>query len=298
MRRRELVLAPLLTPPPSILVHEHVMVDFVGAANIGPGRYDPEEVATLARPHLEAIRALGCRRLHECTPNFIGRDPKLLARLAKECRLELWTNTGLYGAADFKYLPDFARRESAAELAARWIAEARQGIDGVKPRFIKIGVNRGPLHPLDRKLMEAAVLTSRATGLTIASHTGDGAAALDQLAILQAARYAPAKWVWVHAQNERDHAIHERVARAGGWVEFDGISEKSLDWHLDCVRFMAANQLLHRTLISQDSGWYHVGELKGGNYRPYTYLYTDFLPKLDAAWRNQLLWVNPRQAFG
>lgn len=298
MRRRELLLAPLVTPPPSILVHEHVMVDFAGAANIRPGRYDAEEVASVARPHLEAIRALGCRRLIDCTPNFIGRDPKLLARLSRECRLEIWTNTGLYGASNFKYLPDFARRESAEELAARWIVEARDGIDGIKPRLIKIGVNRGPLHPLDRKLVEAAVLTSRATGLTIACHTGDGAAALDQLAILQAARYSPAKWVWVHAQNERDHAIHERIARAGGWVEFDGINEKSLEWHLDSIRFMASRQLLHRTLISQDSGWYHVGEPGGGTYRPYTYLYTHFLPQIDAAWRTQLLWTNPRKAFG
>lgn len=274
------------------------MVDFAGAANIRPGRYDAEEVASVARPHLEAIRALGCRRLIDCTPNFIGRDPKLLARLSRECRLEIWTNTGLYGASNFKYLPDFARRESAEELAARWIVEARDGIDGIKPRLIKIGVNRGPLHPLDRKLVEAAVLTSRATGLTIACHTGDGAAALDQLAILQAARYSPAKWVWVHAQNERDHAIHERIARAGGWVEFDGINEKSLEWHLDSIRFMASRQLLHRTLISQDSGWYHVGEPGGGTYRPYTYLYTHFLPQIDAAWRTQLLWTNPRKAFG
>jgi phosphotriesterase-related protein len=163
----------------------------------------------------------------------------------------------------------------------------------VKPRFIKIGVNKGPLHALDRKLVEAAVLTSKATGLTIACHTGDGAAALEQLAMMP----KPAKWIWVHAQNERDLAIHERVARAGGWVEFDGISPRSLDRHLEAVRFMAGKGLLHRTLISQDAGWYHVGEPKGGDYRGYSYLYTDFLPKLEPAWREQLMWTNPRRAF-
>ena len=176
IRRRDLLFSPLAAQaaaPPSILVHEHIMVDFVGAAKIQPGRYDSVEVAALALPHLKSIRALGCRRLLECTPNFLGRDPKLLVRLARESGVEIWTNTGLYGAGDFKYLPDYAQRESSADLAARWIGEARSGIDGVKPRFIKIGVNRGPLHPLDRKLMEAAILTSRATGLTIAAHTGD-----------------------------------------------------------------------------------------------------------------------------
>ncbi len=298
MQRRDFLLAPLAQATPSILVHEHVMVDFVGAAAIRPGRYQPDEVAAIALPHLKALHALGCRRLLECTPNFLGRDPLLLQRLARDSGLELWTNTGLYGAGDFKYLPDFARRESASELAARWIAEARGGIDGVRPRFIKIGVNRGPLHPLDRKLVEAAVLTSRATGLTIAVHTGNGAAALEQLSILRTMRHSPAKWVWVHAQSERDHAIHQRVAESGGWVEFDGISPGSLQWHLDCIRFMAEHKMLHRTLISHDAGWYHVGEPRGGDYRGYTCLYTDLLPKLDAATRTQLLWTNPRRAFG
>jgi phosphotriesterase-related protein len=106
------------------------------------------------------------------------------------------------------------------------------------------------------------------------------------------------KFVWVHAQNEKDHAIHEKAARAGAWVEFDGIGPKSAGWHLDCVRFMAEKNLLGRTLISQDAGWYNVGSPQGGDYRGYTYIYTDFLPSLDPAWRTALMQVNPEEAFG
>ena len=57
--------------------------------------------------------------------------------------IEIWTNTGLYAAGDHKYLPEYAHRESAEQLAKRWILEAQRGVDGMKPRFIKIGVNRG-----------------------------------------------------------------------------------------------------------------------------------------------------------
>jgi phosphotriesterase-related protein len=88
------------------------------------------------------------------------------------------------------------------------------------------------------------------------------------------------------------------MARAGAWVEFDGIGPKSADWHLECVRFMQSKGLLNRTLISQDSGWYRVGEPAGGEYRGYTYIYTDFLPRLDAGWITPLMWENPRRAFG
>ena len=49
-----------------------------------------------------------------------------------------------------------------------------------------------------------------------------------------------------------------------------------------CVRFLAAKGLLNRTLISQDAGWYRVGEPSGGDFRGYTYLYSDFLPLLQS----------------
>ena len=300
MTRREALTAAMAAalPKRSILVHEHVMVDFVGAAGIRPGRYDAEEVFRAAKPKLEEIAKFGCRRLQECTPNYLGRDARLMKRLAEATGIDIWTNTGLYGAGNFKYLPEFAKTETAAQLARRWIAEWREGIDGVKPRFIKIGVNKGPLDPLDRKLVEAAGITSKETGLTIAVHTGDGRAALDEMEILGSQGLNLAKWVWVHAQNERDHAVHERVARAGGWVEFDGINARGHAWHLQCVRHMAKQNLLGRVLLSQDSGWYRVGEPGGGQYNGYGYIYTDFLPQLEPGWVSRLMWDNPRKAFG
>jgi phosphotriesterase-related protein len=279
----------------SVLVHEHVLVDFIGADKIRPARYDLAEVFRVARPKLEELKRRGCQRLLECTPDFLGRDPELLARLSDAVGIEIWSNTGLYGAANHKFVPDFAQTESAEQLAKRWIAETRERW---RPRFIKIGVNRGPLDELDQKLVHAAALTSRHTGLTIASHTGDGAAALQQLDIIASEKASPSKFVWVHAQNERDHSIHEKVARVGAWVEFDGIGPKSAPFHLACVRYLAGKDLLKRTLISQDSGWYHVGEPGGGEFRGYTYIYDEFLPKLEPDQASVLMFENPRAAFG
>jgi phosphotriesterase-related protein len=282
---------------PNTLVHEHILVDFIGADAITPGRYDAADVVRVAKPKLEAIYALGCRRFLECTPNYIGRDPALIRRLADDTGLDIWTNTGLYAAANYKFVPAFARTESAEQLAARWIAEYERGIDGVKPRFIKIGVNKGPLGDLDRKFVEAAALCSRETGLTIAAHTGDGSAALEELEIV-AARVPAQRFVWVHAQNELDHEVHAKVAKAGAWVEFDGINAKSANWHRQCVTAMERRGLLGQTLISQDSGWYSPGEPDGGNYRGYDFIYRDFLPSLPEEWRSVLLRENPKRAFG
>ena len=74
---------------PSILVHEHVLVNFARA------KYDPDAVFAIVKPKLDAVVQLGCSRFQDCTPNFIGRDPKLLMRLTDACGIEIWTNTGL-----------------------------------------------------------------------------------------------------------------------------------------------------------------------------------------------------------
>ena len=132
------------------LPHEHVMVDFIGADQVSPDRYNAEEVFTTMLPLLKAAKAEGIESFVECTPNFLGRDVRLLEGLAKASGLHILTNTGLYQG---KFLPEFAHKEDADALAERWVKEAKEGIDGTKirPGFIKIAVNPGHLLPIDRK---------------------------------------------------------------------------------------------------------------------------------------------------
>jgi phosphotriesterase-related protein len=286
------------------LMHEHVLVDFIGAAAVSPSRYDADAVVKAALPHLQQVRQLGCSTLVECTPAYLGRDPTLLARLAEASGLTILTNTGYYGAAKDKHVPPFAFAETHEQLAARWIREAERGIDGtgIKPGLIKTGVDEAPLSEIDARLIRAAAATHRATGLVIASHTGSGAAAMQALDLLDAAGVPASAFIWVHAQSERDASYHVRAARRGAWVEFDGISPAGLDRHLELVHHLRSQQLLDRVLVSHDAGWYHVGEPGGGTYRPYDTLFTAFVPGLErrgftAAEVRQLLVENPRRAL-
>ncbi len=286
------------------LVHEHVLVDFVGADRVSPSRYDADQVFDVALPHLVDVRERGCRTLFEATPAYLGRDPALLRRLSEASGLQIVTNTGYYGAASDKHVPAHAYRESAAELATRWTREFTGGIDGtdIRPGFLKIGVDSGELSEIDRKLVEAGALCHLETGLTIAVHTGDGEAALDSLETRRRQRVAPSAYVWVHAQNEKDREIHDRAARAGAWVEFDGVGWGPHGAHVEAVIDMAGRGHLGRLLVSQDAGWYHVGEPEGGTYRPHTVLFDEFVPALRAGGLSQddvnaLLVENPPRAF-
>jgi predicted metal-dependent phosphotriesterase family hydrolase len=286
------------------LMHEHVLVDFIGADRIRRDRYEPDAVFARMRPFLEQAKAAGCRTIVECTPAWLGRDPWLLQRLSRATGVILLTNTGIYGAAHDKFVPAAARTMSAEQLAENWITEARNGIEGtgIKPAFMKIGVDAGPLSELDAKLVRAAALTHRATGLPIASHTGDGVAAMAQLDLLASLNVPPGAFIWVHAQNEENRDLHRQAAARGGWVEFDGIGEDSVDAHVALVRNMRNKGQLARTLVSQDAGWYNVGDSDGGSPRPYTTLFERFLPALrkaglSAAEERRLIVDNPREAL-
>jgi len=287
------------------LMHEHIVTDLRDPGARRPEDYNREEAVRVALPHLEELRRAGCRTLVEITPIHIGRDPEALRMLAEKTGLHIVCATGIYGAAKQRFIPDYALRESAEELAQRYAREFREGIGdtGIKTGVIKTGVNAAtPLPEIERKLVRAAALAHKQTGLTVASHTGPGAPALEELDILASVGVAPKSLIWVHAQGEKDHEIHRWVAREGAWVEFDGIGPKSMDWHLECVRFMAEAGLLRRTLVSQDAGWYHPGEPGGGDYRGYTLLFTQFVPKLRASGFSQqeidqLLVRNPAAAL-
>jgi phosphotriesterase-related protein len=286
------------------LMHEHVLVDFIGAAEATPSRYDADAVFARVLPYLEQARTLGAATLVECTPAHLGRDARLLQKLAKASGLNILSNTGYYGANKDKHLPPHAFTETAQQLAARWIREHEHGIDGtgITPAFMKIGVDAGPLSEVDAKLVRAAAITHKATGLPIAAHTGNGVAALEEMDILDRAGVPLSSFIWVHAHSEPDGALHQKAAARGAWVEFDGIAPKSVDRHVDLVLAMQKGGRLDRVLVSHDAGWYRVGEANGGEFRPFDTLFAAFVPALRAAGLTeadvrQLLVDNPRRAL-
>ena len=265
-----------------VLPHEHILVDFIGADKTGYDRWDKKQVIKRASPYLEMLKNSNFATLVECTPAYLGRDPKLLLALADQTGLNLITNTGYYGARNFIFLPDHAKIETAEQLAQRWINEFENGIEdtGIRPGFIKIGVNGKSLLPLEQKLIRAAALTHKSTGLTIASHTGPAIAALQQIEILVQMSIHPGAFIWVHAQNESDLSKHIEAAKLGAWISLDGFSEKKVAVYVEMLLNLKHHGLLNKALVSHDAGWYTPGEKNGGNYVGYTDIAVHLMPTL------------------
>ncbi|TXE02665.1 phosphotriesterase [Algoriphagus aquimarinus] len=287
------------------LIHEHMLVDFIGADSVSPERYSQEAVIAKVLPYLLEVRKYGVKTIFDCTPSYLAKDPVLLRKLSEQSGIQLITNTGLYGTQKGRFLPDYAFTETAEELSERWIDEYENGIEGtgIKPGFIKISVNEDdPLGEMDSKLVRAAGLTFEQTGLKIYSHTGTWNTAKQEVAILKEMGIDPSAFVWVHAQAEQDFQNYQNAANLGVWISMDGIGW-SLDEYVERLLFAKENEILDQVLISHDAGWYDPAKPNGGDFVPFTNIFEKLMPALNAKgfdeddWK-MLLEENPKRAFG
>ncbi|MCM4151018.1 aryldialkylphosphatase [Arenibacter sp. N53] len=286
------------------LSHEHILVDFIGADSIQPDSWNHDAIIAEVSPYLDELAAFKVNYFVDATPTYLGRDVSLLEKLAVKTGLRVITNTGLYGARNNKFLPQYVQEISAEDLAEKWIGEFKNGIDGtsIKPGFIKIGVDTAdPLDTLHEKLVKAAALTSLETGLTIASHTGKAIGLWPQLKILKEMGVSPNSFIWVHAQAEDDNNTYLKAAAIGCWISLDGLGW-DVDRHLNKLLFAKEHSILDRILISHDAGWYDP-QKQQQTITPYTNIFTELLPELRIRGFteediNLLMSVNPAKAYG
>tara|TARA_R110002167_G_scaffold49412_4_gene144726 strand:+ start:622 stop:1647 length:1026 start_codon:yes stop_codon:yes gene_type:complete len=295
------------------LIHEHIMVDWVGADSTGYHRWNRSKIVERALPYLEQLKAHGITSFLDCTPAYLGRDPYILKELSERTGLHILTNTGYYGAGNNKYIPKSLMDASPKEMAARWITEFRQGIDGsgIRPGFIKISVDNDTiLSEMHMNLVKAAARTHLVTGMTIVSHTGTDGPALAQLKMLKEMGVSPKAFVWTHAQNGT-MAGYLEAASQGAWISLDNINDLptnkpdspgTIAWFVKTLLELKDHGILNHILISHDAGWYNVGEKNGGDYRGYTDLFTKLIPKLEENGFTQndidmMLRQNPKRAY-
>jgi phosphotriesterase-related protein len=239
------------------------------------------------QPYLLAAKQRGVRGFVDCTPAYVGRDPRILKKLAMTTGLHILTNTGYYGDAEGRYLPPSAHLETAEKIAARWLAEWHHGIEdtGVRPGFVKIRVDglapeRSHLSEMDGKLLAAAAAVSRGTHMAVTCHS-PGPSGLSAALRFAAEGGDAGKFIVAHC-DDNGFGLNGKITAAGSWVSIDGIGRKPIADHLAIVLPLLQNSP-DRLLLSMDSGWYNVGEPDGGKISGFTALTDNFLPALRAA---------------
>lgn len=287
------------------LEHEHILTDFYRDDDNQPQSYTTAQVMDKVIPELLKAKALGIQTVVECTPAYLGRDVKLLKALSEKTGMYILTNTGYYGAQNNRFLPPEVLLMPAEALAGKWIAEFEHGIagTGIKPGFIKIGVDRKALSEFHATLARAAALTHKATGLTIMAHSGPAIAAFQELEILREEGVSPEAFIWTHATDEKDSTRLVEAAKTGAWISADkyGWDESLTVRYPRLLKMMKDQGVLDKVLISHDAGWYDPGQPEM-DFKPYTAIPEKLIPDLKKLGFtdediNQLLIKNPANAF-
>ena len=114
------------------LMHEHVLVDFIGADKVSAGRYDADEAFETRSPASRTGAARSdAQTLVECTPAYLGRDPGLVEAPVRGVRREHPHQYGLLRSGEGQASARArAHRDRRAVWRQRWTHEAERGIDG------------------------------------------------------------------------------------------------------------------------------------------------------------------------
>ena len=289
-----------------ILPHEHLFTDLRGPHVPGYAQGEPSAVIKLVEPHLAEAAATGVTALVECSTVGVGRNLSILRNLAQATSIHIVPPTGVYRDA---YIPDSLRELSEGNLAALWIKELSEGMEGTSMRagFIKLAMSDDGPTDLEVRNLRAAARASQSTGAAIASHTIGGRIAKMEMEVLEGAGLDLGRFIWVHAQTEPDFSILKEAARHGAYVELDtvGASFQSQSELLEIAIALIEAGFVNRLLLSHDAGWYNPARSDGlpeDGYRGYTALAQDFIPALLGRGVSQeevrrITVHNPAQAF-
>jgi phosphotriesterase-related protein len=282
------------------LIHEHLYTDLRPLRGRDEVPVPSADVLAANLPLLISARQAGITAMAECTPAGIGRTPDLYRRHSLESGVHIIAATGLYKEP---LLPRIAYEWSVEKLADWMIAEIEIGmirgtagpaeldvpapaVDAPKAGLIKLASSDSGLQEVEAKTLRAALKAAAATGAPIVSHSPNSAAALAQLDIIDAEGGDPSRFVVVHANAEPDFRRHLEIARRGAYLEYDSIGADSDDSMVTLVKRLLDAGYEYQTLLSQDvCGWIVEWPSSAhlANSRRFSYIVTDFLPKLRQA---------------
>jgi phosphotriesterase-related protein len=284
-----------------ILPHEHIFVEFRPPTHPEHAVADVTDVVALMAPEVKKAQALGVTAIVDCTPVGVGRRVDLLRAVTEATGMPLVAPTGIYREPT---VPAWAQAASEAKLTAWMLSELRGEIEdsGVQAAWIKLSVGDDGITDCEAKILRAAARAGKETNAVIGVHTARGRVVRDQLDIIESVGYTADRFIWIHTQKEPDFNLHLEMARRGVWLEYDEIGNGDDEYYLEHIHRVLDAGLGDQLMLSHDRGWYDPAKPGGGEPKPFTYLFEEFLPKLaaaglDEAIIHQLMHNNPYRAF-
>ncbi|RKN12870.1 phosphotriesterase [Streptomyces radicis] len=248
------------------LMHEHLFVlspEYVRDYGAGTWWDEDERVADAAAK-LRAVRDLGIRTVVDQTVQGIGRDIRLIRRVAELVPdLHIVVATGLY---TFNALPQhYAFRgpggliDMPDPMIGDFTRDLVEGIadTGIRAALLKFCVEADGLTPGVERVAVAVARVHRETGAPISVHTDSGSrSGLLALEVLGRESVDPARVLIGHAGDSTDLDYLTRLADTGatlgmdrfGLALFGGLEER-----VETVAALAARGYADRMVLSHDA---------------------------------------------
>lgn len=292
--------------------HEHLVIDGGRPVELAPD-FLLVDVDRLAA-ELAAAYAAGLRTAIDMMPIDCGRNPDLLAGLARRSGVNVVAATGLHH--ERFYRPGhWSVGAGADELAARFVGDIEDGIveredDGairirstVRAGVVKVAGSEGGPSPRDLPAFEAAAAAHARTGVPIHTHCEGGSGALEQIEVLTRLGVAPDRISLSHVDKVVDRGYHESILASGAFVVLD----QAFRWGdrpngtLQLLEWAAEDGRLGQVMLGMDAarqGYYAAF----GGAPGLPYLLTTFSTQLeerglDAGSLRRLFVDNPATAF-
>jgi phosphotriesterase-related protein len=274
------------------LIHEHFRATDEAGRFQFPHLYDEQQEWDDAMADANAVKGHGVRTVVEPSAMFLQRDAAFSKRVGDESGLNVILATGVY---TYDYLPQFLQNRDEDGIAAIFVHELENGIQGteIKPAFIKCAADEPGVTPNIEKVHRAVARASNQTGRPIMAHShpksGTG---LEQMRIFGEEGVDPAKVQIAHTGDTDDLDYIERLLDTGCWI---GMDRYGLDLYLPTEQRNATVLALlekghaDRMFLSQDYcstlDWFprEVQEYLKANEVPnwsMTFLFEEVIPEL------------------
>ncbi|MTI67712.1 MAG: hypothetical protein FH753_14085 [Firmicutes bacterium] len=240
--------------------------------------YEEEKIKKqykLLLPVFNKLYNSGCRAISETSPPIGGQNVKLMYKLSKESGVKIIPNTGWL-------FPKYVYRvHNEKELAKRWIDDFNNGLDKINdnviyPGHIKLLLDK-ETKETDIKMLKAAIIASKSTGMPIHCHILKAKEASKVLDLLSKEKFDFSKFLWAHAGLEEDKEVIKKAISKGVWLGFDMIKKVNYQKYYNLIKDALNEGYKDRILLSQDYDYYEEVINKGEN-NPLVSFFTDFIP--------------------
>jgi phosphotriesterase-related protein len=159
------------------LMHEHVFILSPEVQQNWPTGWDEDGAVALAVERLTELAAAGVQTIVDLTVVGLGRNIRLIKRVAEQVDLNIVVATGLYTYDALPHYFDYRtasmRGDGTDALEAFFLGDIENGISGtgVRPGVLKCATDKQGLTPGVERVLRAVAKVHRKTGLLISTHT-------------------------------------------------------------------------------------------------------------------------------